>query len=137
MEIGFYKHHVVMLYTFPVFAMICELLLISLAQTSRWVTYEIVHRVQLKSRVSALEKLIKLAEELLKLNNFNGVMEILSGINSSPVRRLKKTWEGIGEHWQGRMKRLEELMSHDQNYKSYRAALHNCDPPTIPYLGMG
>jgi len=37
-----------------------------------------------------------LAEELMKINNYNGVMEILSGINSSPVRRLKKTWEVRG-----------------------------------------
>ena len=40
-----------------------------------------------------LSKFIILAHRLFELNNFNGVMEILAGINSSPVRRLKKTWE--------------------------------------------
>jgi len=28
-----------------------------------------------------------------KHNNFNGLMEILSGLNSSAVRKLKETWE--------------------------------------------
>jgi len=65
-------------------------------QTSRWAAAQIVHKLQLKQRVATLERLIKLAEELMKINNYNGVMEILSGINSSPVRRLKKTWEVRG-----------------------------------------
>jgi len=27
-------------------------------------------------------------------------------------------------------------MGHEGSYKEYRAILHNCDPPTIPYLGI-
>jgi hypothetical protein len=38
--------------------------------------------------------------------------------------------------WKGRFERIEEMMSHEQNYKTYRAALHSCDPPTTPYLGV-
>ena len=47
---------------------------------------------KLKERVEALTKFIELCQLLFEFNNYNGVNEVLSGINSSPVRRLKKTW---------------------------------------------
>ena len=85
-------------------------------------------------------------------------MEILSGINSSPVRRLKKTWEvciffylfqyfinlilfivlpkkELPNAAKTKLQYLESVMSHEGSYREYRTILHNCDPPTIPYLG--
>ena len=49
--------------------------------------------VKLSDRVTAFTKFITLLQKLFELNNYNGVNEILSGINSAPVRRLKNTWE--------------------------------------------
>ena len=34
-----------------------------------------------------------------------------------------------------KLKFLEAIMSHEGSYREYRTKLHNCDPPTIPYLG--
>ena len=31
-------------------------------------------------------------QELVALNNFNGAMEVISGLNSAPVRKLQMTW---------------------------------------------
>jgi hypothetical protein len=32
------------------------------------------------------------AQELLALNNFNSLLEVLAGLNLAPVQRLKRTW---------------------------------------------
>lgn len=40
-----------------------------------------------------IERIIVLAQQLEKLNNFNGVKEVLAGLQSSAVYRLKKTRE--------------------------------------------
>jgi len=64
-------------------------------KTARWVQYAIVKPYKLKERVECLIKFIELGHMLFELNNYNGLNEILCGVNSSPVRRLKKTWEVI------------------------------------------
>ena len=75
-------------------------------------------------------------QNLRELNNFNGVMEVVSAINSSPVRRLKKTWEELSVNAKHRFDVLDGLMNHNGNYRTYRQLLHASDPPLIPYLGV-
>ena len=60
---------------------------------SSWVRTMILQKTDLKERAVMLKNMIKLAFELLRLNNFNGAMEILSGLSSAPISRLKKTWD--------------------------------------------
>ena len=40
-----------------------------------------VKKVKKAPRIEVLKKFIRLMEELRELNNFNGMMEILSGLN--------------------------------------------------------
>lgn len=47
----------------------------------------------LKRRALILKAAIKLGEKCLLLNNFSTLMSIVSALNSSPISRLKKTWE--------------------------------------------
>jgi hypothetical protein len=47
----------------------------------------------LQRRTVILKKLINIAEHLKEMGNFNGVMEIIAGINMHPITRLKQTWE--------------------------------------------
>ncbi len=50
---------------------------------NKWVMSEIVGQIQLKQRQTALNKFIALARALRDLNNFNGLMEVLSGLRSA------------------------------------------------------
>lgn len=68
--------------------------------------------------------------------NYNGVMEVLSALNNSAVRRLKLSWEGVSEKAMSEFKRLSTLMSPQSNYKNYRELLKNRDPPYVPCVGM-
>lgn len=61
-------------------------------EVSNWVSSEIVKCTDLAQRTTVLKMVIDIAENCYKLNNFNAVMEIISGLHSSSVFRLKQTW---------------------------------------------
>jgi len=114
------------------------LLLRRFNEVSSWIASEIVSARQLQTRVNLVLKLIKLIKKLAILNNYNGVMQILTALQSPPVFRLKETWAGV-EKERGLFATFKEmlaLMSPLSNYFQYRSVLLNISPPAIPYLGV-
>lgn len=104
---------------------------------SMWVTGTIVQIEKLKDRAEALGRLIDIAVHLKALNNFNGIMEVLAGLRSSSVHRLKKTWALLHKDKLKAFEELLDLMSPDGNYTKFRKFLHSqISPPCIPYLGV-
>ena len=75
-------------------------------------------------------------QHLRNLNNFSGVMEVLAGVNSSPVRRLKSTWKEIGESEMRIVEDIERLMNHKSSYRSYRSTLNSAKKPVVPFIGV-
>jgi len=102
---------------------------------TRWVSSYIVWQETLKGRIKALTKLISIAEHLFKLNNFNSLMAFLAGFGTSAVYRLKFTREGLTERSKKTLADLENLMSASGSYSNYRTALHEVNPPCVPFLG--
>jgi hypothetical protein len=90
-----------------------------------WLTNEIVSLNNLKHRVAMFERVIAVAHNLEKLNNFNGVKEIMGALNSSPVHRLKKTKEAIGHKYMKMFDALKKLTSHEFNCKELRNRVHS------------
>mmetsp|Transcript_16038 Transcript_16038/g.22271 ORF Transcript_16038/g.22271 Transcript_16038/m.22271 type:complete len:457 (+) Transcript_16038:73-1443(+) len=103
---------------------------------SNWVSCALVTQVTLEGRVETLKKFIDLMDELQTLNNFNGMMEVLSGINSSSVRRMKKTFAALDADCTKKFEKVEELLAHKFSYKVYRDHLHKINPPCVPYMGV-
>ena len=66
--------------------------------------------VKLKDRVERLKKLIKMAYNFRAQNNFDGVMQVLGGLNRACVRRLKKTWDELSSSELALVEELEDLM---------------------------
>jgi len=103
-------------------------------QISGWVVTCLVQESNLKKRARMLRDFVKLTAECWKLNNYNAVFALIAGLNSSPIHRLKKTWETSAA-----TKQFEEMMvltSNNNSWKFYRNALHSANPPCIPYLGI-
>jgi len=105
-------------------------------EVNNWVQWQIVSEPNIKKRAAAIKKMIRVTEELKKLNNFNAVFVFVSALHSASINRLRKTWEEVGK---SQMKQLEEfdmLTSPNGSFMLYREELHNANPPCIPYVGV-
>eukprot|EP01113_Clastostelium_recurvatum_P049806 TRINITY_DN928_c0_g1_i4.p1 TRINITY_DN928_c0_g1~~TRINITY_DN928_c0_g1_i4.p1 ORF type:complete len:1284 (+),score=384.18 TRINITY_DN928_c0_g1_i4:97-3948(+) len=103
---------------------------------SRWVASEIVRVRNVKQRALVMGRFIEIAEELIGLHNYNGAMEIISGLNSAAIHRLKNTWISLTKKQQEHFQQFKVLMSGDNNWRNLRSTLHQIGPPCIPYLGL-
>ncbi|EGG23398.1 leucine-rich repeat-containing protein [Cavenderia fasciculata] len=105
---------------------------------SIWVATEVVRAEKIKERVSIVKRFILVAQKCREIGNFNGCMEILSGLQQTSVYRLSKTWEKLESKplIKNVYDELLDVMVKSKNHKEYRAALHSCHPPCIPYLGV-
>lgn len=115
----------------------------------------------LEERVAVVSRIIEILQVFQELNNFNGVLEVVSAMNSSPVYRLDHTFEvsgatpGLGatsaasgaaaqtlcsvclQQIPSRQRKiLEEAheLSED-HYKKYLAKLRSINPPCVPFFG--
>ncbi|XP_044256640.1 ras-specific guanine nucleotide-releasing factor 2-like isoform X2 [Tribolium madens] len=100
------------------------------------VASEILRRSSLCARVAAIEKWAAVADISRCLHNFNGVLQICSAFTNSSVFRLKKTWDKVSKTTRQTIEKLQHIVSSDGRFRSLRDALHRCDPPCIPYLGL-
>ncbi|KAH9388465.1 Ras protein-specific guanine nucleotide-releasing factor [Tyrophagus putrescentiae] len=104
---------------------------------SRMVASEILRLPEIPKRVSVIEKWAAVADICRCLHNFNGVLQICAAFTNSSVFRLKRTWEKLNKtQTKQTIDKLQNLVSTDGRFRNMREALHRCDPPCIPYLGM-
>lgn len=102
-----------------------------------WLISEIVLvKDSIKLRVATLEKVLAIGAALDKLNNFNGVKEVIAALNSSSVYRLRKTQEMLGTKYVRIHDDLTKLTSNEMNKKNLRNRIHSSDPPLIPFPGL-
>ncbi|XP_049563627.1 ras-GEF domain-containing family member 1C isoform X4 [Orcinus orca] len=73
-----------------------------------------------KQRAQVIEFFIDVARECFNIGNFNSLMAITSGMNMSPVSRLKKTWAKVKT---AKFFILEHQMDPTGNFCNYRTAL--------------
>ncbi|XP_043277433.1 ras-specific guanine nucleotide-releasing factor 2-like isoform X2 [Venturia canescens] len=105
-------------------------------EVSQLVVSEIVRRSNISARVAAIEKWAAVADICRVLHNYNGVLQICAAFTNSSVYRLKKTWEKVSKTNKQIIERLQNVVSSDGRFRNLRDALHRCDPPCIPYLGL-
>jgi hypothetical protein len=106
---------------------------------SFWVATEIVTSDQIKEQVKRITKFIKLAGYLRDVGNLNAVMEVISGLNSLPVQRLRSAWRAVPSKHISALKKMEDLMAPSQNFLKYRQELKAGTSTmgfVVPYIGV-
>ncbi|BGP25178.1 cell division control protein Cdc25 [Rhodotorula toruloides] len=103
---------------------------------TRWVTESILAQEDLKKRAAIVKHFVAIAERCLALNNFSTLIHIIAGLNSTPIHRLRRTWEVVSQKTMITLGMLNRLMKPDKNYKEYRDILRKSAPPCVPFLGV-
>ncbi|BGP16758.1 hypothetical protein JCM10213_002149 [Rhodosporidiobolus nylandii] len=103
---------------------------------TRWVTETILEQEDLKKRANIVKHFIAIAERCLQLNNFSTLIHIIAGLNSTPIHRLRRTWETVNQKAMILLGGLNNVMRPDKNYKEYREILRKAAPPCVPFLGV-
>ncbi|XP_033475981.1 ras-specific guanine nucleotide-releasing factor 2 isoform X2 [Epinephelus lanceolatus] len=103
---------------------------------SNLVASQIMTHTDVGSRANSIEKWVAVADICRCLNNYNGVLEIISALNRSAIYRLKKTWAKVSKQTKALMDKLQKIVSSEGRFKNLRETLKNCNPPCVPYLGM-
>jgi hypothetical protein len=68
------------------------------------------------------------------LNNFFSTFSLISGLNLTPVQRLKKTWEGLSDKTKQIWEEVEKISDPSKNMKNFRDKLAMVRPPMVPFL---
>lgn len=74
-------------------------------------------------------------QRCLALNNFSTLIHIIAGLNSTPIHRLRRTWETMSSKSMLALGTLNRTIRPDKNYKDYRELLRGVAPPCVPFLG--
>ncbi|XP_049871813.1 ras-specific guanine nucleotide-releasing factor 1-like [Pectinophora gossypiella] len=103
---------------------------------SNLVISEILKKYTLAGRVAAIEKWAAVADIARCLHNFNGVLQVCAALSNTSIYRLKKTWDKVSKTSKQTIEKMQTQTSSECRFRILREALHRCDPPCIPYLGM-
>lgn len=113
----------------------------------------IVGAENFEERVAIMTRIVEIMIRLMEHNNFNGVFEIVSALNSAPIHRLEHTRAAV-ERNNKLKKAIEEasVLTHDHYkkfekiliykifnnillYFRYMEKLSSINPPCVPFLG--
>ncbi|XP_043930223.1 son of sevenless homolog 2 [Protopterus annectens] len=99
-----------------------------------WFEKCVVEAENFEERVAVFGRIIEILQVFQELNNFNGVLEIVSAVNSVPVYRLDHTFEALNER---KRRVLDEAVELSQDhFKKYLAKLKSINPPCVPFFGI-
>jgi son of sevenless-like protein len=60
---------------------------------------------------------------------------LVAGLNSPPIRRLKRTWEQVNARNKVQLQEAERTIDTNKNFTNYRAILKSAQLPCVPFFG--
>ena len=64
------------------------------------------------------------------------MIAITSGLNTPPIRRLKRTWEQVNQRSLAHFGACEMTIDSNKNFTKYRQLMANVNPPCVPFIGL-
>lgn len=71
----------------------------------------------------------------MTLQNYSGVLQVLSALQGTAVQRLDETWTAVDSRAMQDYQQLCELFQPIYNWRSARELLRRSQPPVIPFIG--
>ncbi|KAG1763011.1 ras GEF [Suillus occidentalis] len=100
---------------------------------ANWVAYAILCKDEPRRRASIMKHFISRCRHI---QNFSTMLAIVSGLNSSPIRRLKRSWEQVGTRYMSQLETCETTINSYKTFNVYRHALAKVSPPCVPFVGV-
>ena len=69
------------------------------------------------------------------MQNYSTMTAVISGLNTPPIRRLKRTWEQVNAKIMSQLKICESTIDTNKNFNNYRSLLARIQPPCVPFIG--
>ncbi|KAJ3318360.1 RasGEF [Boothiomyces sp. JEL0866] len=101
-----------------------------------WVSQKVLEASKIQTRIQIIGYFIWVAQHCRNYDNYDCVKSIISGLQSTPIHRLSRTWEMVGRQEKEIFDSLADLVSMENNSQKYRQALATARVPFIPYLGI-
>ncbi|TFK48671.1 ras GEF [Heliocybe sulcata] len=101
---------------------------------ANWVKDAVLAKEDSRKRANTVKHFINTADRCRTLHNFSSMAAIISGLNASPIIRLKRTWEQVGQRFMNQLQSCH--INTDKNYAAYRATLAKVTPPCVPFFGI-
>lgn len=100
-----------------------------------WVATEIVTTANPKQRISTLKRFILVAQYCLKYKNYQGLLEVMLGMQDTAVARLS-AWRALPEKYTHMFQRLSEITNPGGNWKNFRLLIETEQSACVPYIGL-
>lgn len=105
-------------------------------QLTNWVSYTILKHSDAKRRAGVIKYFVQVADYCFSIHNYSSMTAIISGLYSSTIHRMKKTWDLVPQETILMLERLYKLMNSSRNFNEYRDLLNTVSPPAVPFFGV-
>ncbi|RDX53355.1 ras GEF [Lentinus brumalis] len=103
---------------------------------ANWVAESVLAREDSQKRARVVKHFINVADRCRLLQNFSTMTAVISGLNTPPIRRLKRTWEQVNAKFMSQLKICESTIDTNKNFNNYRSLLARIQPPCVPFIGV-
>ncbi|ODV80661.1 ras GEF, partial [Suhomyces tanzawaensis NRRL Y-17324] len=103
-----------------------------------WIVSEIILTRSQKERIAIISRFIHIAQKCYSLQNYSTLMQIILGLTSEKVQKLRETWKNLPPGDILMLKNLEELASPLKNFLNIRLCINQMKPSKgcIPFVGL-
>ncbi|KAG0700439.1 ras guanine nucleotide exchange factor domain-containing protein [Suillus ampliporus] len=103
---------------------------------ANWVAESVLTHEDSRKRSAILKQFISVADRCRSMHNYSSMVAIVSGLNSPPIRRLKRSWEQVNARHMAQLGICEMTIDSGKNFNNYRSTLAKVSPPCVPFIGV-